>query len=521
MSSSTLAGTPASTPVAPGWRGHGVALLLVLLALLLLYRDTAVAMVGIWYRSDTFAHAFLVPPIALWLIWRQRERLLRLSPRIDPLFALPMLLAGGAWLLGELVAVNALTQLALVTLLVAAVPLLLGRRLAWEMAFPLAFMFFCVPIGEFMMPTLMEATADFTVAALRATGVPVYREGLQFVIPSGNWSVVEACSGLRYLIASAMVGTLFAYLNYNSLRRRLVFIAIAIALPLLANWVRAYLIVMLGHLSGNELATGADHLIYGWVFFGAIMLAMFMLGARWSEPELKPVLPGVAAAGPVATWQALLGLVLGLLVGLLPLAGLGWVGGHDSDKPALLAAPQLAPWERIDGEPLLSPHFEKPSAELAGQYRTSQDAQTVGLHIAYYRAQDYESKLINSQNQIVRSKDPQWHRLASGSATVALQGAPIRLRSVELRAAAGPARQLLAWQFFWVDGQLTASDARAKLLNAWQRIAGRGDDAASIIIYTVKSPDNAAAAQTTLQGFLERNWPAIAAQLQATQAAGR
>ena len=39
-------------------------------------------------------------------------------------------------------------------------------------------------------------------------------------------------------------------------------------LPVLANWVRAYIIVMLGHLSGNTIATGVDHLVYGWVFFG-------------------------------------------------------------------------------------------------------------------------------------------------------------------------------------------------------------------------------------------------------------
>ena len=65
---------------------------------------------------------------------------------------------------------------------------------------------FAVPVGEFLLPVFMEWTADFTVLALRLSGIPVYREGLQFVIPSGNWSVVEACSGIRYLIASLMVG---------------------------------------------------------------------------------------------------------------------------------------------------------------------------------------------------------------------------------------------------------------------------------------------------------------------------
>ena len=141
------------------------------------------------------------------------------------------------------------------------------------MLFPLAFLFFAAPVGEFLMPWLMARTADFTVFALRLSGIPVYREGLHFIIPSGSWSIVEACSGVRYLIASLMAGTLFAYFNYRSLRRRLLFVVVALLVPIVANWLRAYFIVLFGHLSDNKLAVAADHLIYGWVFFGVVIIA--------------------------------------------------------------------------------------------------------------------------------------------------------------------------------------------------------------------------------------------------------
>ena len=176
-----------------------------------------------------------------------------------------------------------MTQFALVATLILAIISTLGISVSRQIAFPLAFLLLSVPIGDFMMPKLMEWTAWFTVLALRASGIPVYQEGLQFVIPSGNWSVVEACSGIRYIIASVTVGTLFAYLNYVTLRRRLIFIAISFIVPVIANWLRAYMIVMIGHLSGNKLAVGVDHLIYGWVFFGIVIMAMFAIGARWSE----------------------------------------------------------------------------------------------------------------------------------------------------------------------------------------------------------------------------------------------
>ena len=279
-SSSTKATAPARA-----WRVALPALVLVLACVLLLYRDTAIAMVTIWYRSGTFTHAFVVPPIVLWLIWRRRQELAFLMPR--PAFWVLIPIGGVAlfWLLGDLVAVNAATQLALVALLVLAVPAVLGPQVARAITFPLLFLFFAVPIGEFLLPQLMEWTAHFTIIALRLSGIPVYQEGLQFVIPSGSWSVVEACSGVRYLIASVTVGTLFAYLNYQSTKRRIMFVIVSILVPVVANWMRAYMIVMLGHLSGNKLAVGVDHLIYGWVFFGVVIMIMFFIGAKWSEPD--------------------------------------------------------------------------------------------------------------------------------------------------------------------------------------------------------------------------------------------
>jgi exosortase A len=242
-------------------------------------------MVLVWSRSETFTHGFLVPPIVMWLVWRKRLEIVTYSPRSTFRFLIVAAAVGFVWLLGDLVAIHAVTQLAFVTLLILAVPTVVGWPIARLIIFPLGFLYFAVPIGEFVMPQLMEWTANFTILALRMSGIPVYREGLQFVIPSGHWSVVEACSGVRYLIASLTVGTLFAYLNYRSVKRRFLFVIVSILVPIVANWMRAYMIVMLGHLSGNKLAVGVDHLIYGWVFFGIVIMLMFMIGARWSEPD--------------------------------------------------------------------------------------------------------------------------------------------------------------------------------------------------------------------------------------------
>jgi len=499
------------------WRAPILALLLVVACLMLLYRDTLTSMVSIWYRSETFAHAFLVLPISLWLIWRDRDRLLPITPKPQPWLLLPMAVVAFVWLLGDLASVNSITQLAFTALLVMAVPTVLGLAAARQMAFPLAFLFFMVPIGDFMLPVLMEWTADFTVYAIQLSGVPVYREGLQFVIPTGSWSVVEACSGVRYMIASFMVGSLFAYLNYTTLRRRLIFCVISLIVPLVANWLRAYFIVMLGHLSNNKLAVGVDHLVYGWVFFGVVIGLMFFIGARWSEP-LQPVdkASPVSRAEDRPSTAALPGVVLAL--GLLlayPHALAAWLNAPSGAKaPVAFTLPELAGVQTSAEPAPLLPISANPASVAVRGYVVGEGVVTV--HVAYYRHQGYDSKLVTSTSMLARSEDSHWQPASHSAGKLAAAGNDVVWRGTELLegsvAVSGRQRKRLdVRELYWADGRFLASDHRASAAVLWGRLSGRGDDGAKITVYA----EGPVAAETRkrLDTFMQSHWPAIEAQL--------
>jgi exosortase A len=469
-------------------------------------------------RSDTFAHCTLVLPISLWLVWRRREELAVVVPRPQPWLLAALAAAGALWLFGDVAAVNALTQAMLVTMLVLAVPAVLGVEVARRILFPLGFLYFMVPIGEFLMPRLMEGTADFTINALRVSGVPVYREGLKFVIPSGSWSVVEACSGVRYLIASFMVGTLFAYLNYSSLRRRWAFVGVSIVVPIIANWLRAYMIVMLGHLSDNKLAVGVDHLIYGWLFFGLVIGAMFFIGARWSQPAAapQPVAARIddAPAAGAGLWLAALAVAA---VIALP-AALRWQLDRAPVGPApAIALPATLPggWSAVAATSDFKPVFQNPTLELRGAYE--ENGRTVHVHLAYYASQRYGRKLVTSDNVLVRSDDPHWNATAASLRDVAgttWRSAQV-LAGVASLGTRGDAPTLAVRQVNWVGGRLTVSDAQVAALAALARLTGRVDDAASIVVWTDGSDAAAAAA---LDRYSERALPALTAALQRAHA---
>jgi exosortase A len=475
------------------------------------YFETVRAMVEIWWRSETFTHAFLVPPIVGWLCWRQWPVLRQLPVESSAWAGVPLVVAGAAWLLGDLAAVNTVTQFSVVSMLVLLVPLVFGWTWTRVLLFPLAFLYFCVPFGEFAMPRLMEWTADFTVLALRLTGVPVFREGLQFVIPTGTWSVVEACSGIRYIIASLTVGTLFAYLNYQGTRKRLVFVGVALVVPVVANWVRAYLIVMLGHLSGNKLAAGVDHLIYGWVFFGIVIVLMFMIGARWADGEESATALGPKAVGSQGSMQTLSSSPVWVLcIGFL-IVGAPWGAAavlKAAKNKAEVQFPQRIQlsqvWRELDPASMdWSPDFKNPSAKRTFVFE--KDGQKVGVYVAYYRDQNVTRKLVSSENVLVRTDNPRWAKLTSSHQELRVSKLLLPVQHATLRAGnlseGKDAVRMHVYQTYWVNRSWMASDIQAKIAGAVSQLRGAGDDSAVLILYAMAGTGEES--KRFLQDFLE------------------
>jgi exosortase A len=494
---------------------------LAVLAILLLYWPTATSIVVIWWRSETFAHGFVVLPICLWLTWRQRDALASIPAEPWwPGLALACL-AGAMWFVTSIADVLGLKQFALAFMIQAAIVTVVGTRVARALAFPLAFMLFAIPFGEFLVPTLMDWTADFTVSALRWSGVPVLREANHFTIPSGSWSVVEACSGIRYIIASLMVGTIYAAVAYRSALRRTLFIVASIIVPIVANWLRAYLIVMIAHLSNNRFAVGIDHLIYGWVFFGLVMVLLFWLGSFWqqdavptspagesgtrivgsfagSPPSRRPLFAAALASALVAgIWIPVPGLIDQTPTGSG--AVLSKVAGGADWAPS---AENVVNWK---------PRYKGFVSELQQSFR--KDGRVVGLYIAYYRNQEKGQELITSGNLLVAPEDWAWKQIATGTDRVEWLGRSVSVDKAEIL---GSRARIEVFRLYWVDGRMTDSPYLAKAYLAWSKLSGRGDDSALVVMFTpILAPGEGA--QATLRAFASAMSPSVERTLAASR----
>ena len=473
--------------------------LIIALTLIVLWPTTR-SMLEIWRQSSAYGHCYLVIPVAIWMAWR--EAAFSTAP-LKPFWPGLILVAaaGFAWLLGELASVAVVTQFAAIGSVIATVVAVFGWKWARRLAFPLGFLFFAVPFGEGLLPILMEWTADVTVGALRVTGIPVYREGNYFILPSGAWSVVEACSGVRYLIAAFMIGCIFAWMHYRSTSKRVLFVGLALAVALVSNWLRAYSIVLLGHLSNNRLGTGVDHNMVGWVIFGVAMFGMFAIGLRWADAqqEAEPARTQSGVAGAGATPAVFFVLAASLLTAAAwPVAG-AWIESRVDARPVRVEAiGARGGWQVSRVKPSeWKPELVEPTAVDVQAF--TRDGATVGVYLGIYRGQKQGSELVNTLNQIVRTDSKQWRLVDSGTAKVRLDGEPTVVRAAIAR---GANEQLLIWQWYWLGGHSTSSDVRAKLQLAWQRLTGASDTASWVAIYTPVD-DDIGAGTRRLNAFVE------------------
>ncbi|WP_164880846.1 exosortase A [Aestuariirhabdus litorea] len=424
------------------------------------YRDTLTDMVLIWSRSGTFSHCFIIAPICFYLVYRKRAELRGLSPSPSWIGCLLVALLIFIWTLAEIVEVQVVQQFSLVLILCSLVLATMGWRVTLTLLFPLSYSLFMVPFGEFLIQPMMEMTASFTVKTIAALGIPIYVEGLFFELPTGNWSVVEGCSGVRYLIASTALGTLYAYINYNSMHKRVIFILASIALPIVGNWLRATGIVLLGHYSGMQLAVGVDHLLYGWVFFGVLMLILFMVGSRWSDPLSQ------SAIYKTAPRHYRQGVAVAILLVVLPAIIWSVIATKREPRAAdfsLAVSYQGAALDPDNGPLPFEPRFQ--AADASGRFRIDTPL-AQGRLLAYWYGYGPESnKLVTSTNRIVPQKDPLWRAIAlSGEDASCPRSNLLRVES------ATETYEVISW--YLIDGAAICDPVKAKLAQLLLRLKG-------------------------------------------------
>ena len=419
---------------------------------------------------------------------------------------------GLGWLFGNLTGTNFLEHFCFVSIVVAFLWGLLGSHVGRTLLFPLGFLIFAVPAGQELIPLLQDFSALFAVKLLELTRVPVLLEGRFISVPYGKWEVAEACSGIRYLLSSIALGYVYAGLVYQTWVRRLGFLLASVIVPILANGLRIYGIVLLGYLAGKGAAVHIDHVLAGFVFFSIVSAFLILTGFHWREPRaqavdsLSPqtdrVLSSSEATIPVPAsatrvWRFGLFAGLALLVGSLPPLSVRFFLNTPLEQVSreVMLPTVSAPWKPTNQNLYgWTPRLPGAVAEHIQTYQNG-DA-VVKLCISSYAARQKGLKLVGAANSLYEPKE--WMRTGERTVSVDYAGQTFRVRETEVRSARA---SLIIWSWYSLDGSFTSNSLTVKLLLARAWLTGSHNVPVAIDLAAEEEPTHSQAA-SRLTDFL-------------------
>lgn len=241
--------------------------------LLAVFLPTFINLAKRFTAADSYySHGFLVPPVSAYLIWRKRKRLKALLPAYPSPSGLILLIAGLLLhFISTVLKINFTSYLSLIIVLIGSSLYLLGKKVTREIAFPLGFLLFMIPLPaviiiglSFKMKILAAQIASKFVNML---GIPTLRDGSTIYLPHSFLLVGDPCSGLRSLISFLALGALFTQLISASRFKKNVLFLSTVPIALISNILRIIALLLVTYVYGQRIALGLFHDLTGIAVF--------------------------------------------------------------------------------------------------------------------------------------------------------------------------------------------------------------------------------------------------------------
>jgi exosortase D (VPLPA-CTERM-specific) len=260
-------------------------------ALLLVYYSALTQLVlHDWGRED-YSHCSLIPFVVLYLIWEKRAQMDDLSSVPSWTGLAPFLLGIGFFWIGELGGEYFTLYFSLWLVIVGLCWLHLGWEKIKSIGFALVVMLAMFPFPNFINVRislfLQLVSSKLGVWMLHVYGMSAYREGNVIDLGFTQLQVVEACSGLRYVMPMMILSLILAYWFRAALWKKAVLFLSSVPLAIFMNSFRIAATGILYSMFGSTVAEGFFHGFSGWLLFVVAIpvLVLIMWGLKWLPPR--------------------------------------------------------------------------------------------------------------------------------------------------------------------------------------------------------------------------------------------
>lgn len=272
---------------------------------LLTYAPTLIWLWDRWFSRDSYySHGILVPFVTVYLIWQKREELAKLKAKKSPWGLALIILGISIHLVSSVFRVYFSSGFSMLIVLAGLVLYFYGSRIFRKILFPIAFLFFMMPLPLVVIINISFQmkifAAEISERVLNGIGLDAVREGSIIRMTHAYVVVDDVCSGLRSLIALTALGSIFAYwLNVPVIslaaagslftywmkapmpRRVLLFLS-TIPIAIITNVCRIVLLSTVSEIWGPKYAIGFLHDATGFLVF-ALAFVLLYAAARLLE----------------------------------------------------------------------------------------------------------------------------------------------------------------------------------------------------------------------------------------------
>jgi exosortase len=434
--------------------------LLVTMALFVVFFWPSVAWMAVEWSgsSGLLSHGYLVVAIAGYLIVRSLH-VLADSPLEPVWWLLPVVFSMSiVWLLAFVANVAAVQTMILPVMLLTTITAAFGFAVGRVTSFGVLYFYFAMPAWEHLQFIFQEITVFALHVLVRLIDIPAYVEGNLVHIPAGTFRIVGGCSGLNFVVAGLSLAILYGHLYYKGWRQKIRLVALTIAVSMIGNWLRVFIVVNIGFFKGmdNDLVT--DHLTMGWVIFAVLMVPVFFV-ARRLESEATENVSRRSNRFPVAV--------------SLPKNVAGWRG------------PMQTTWD-------WRPRFVGVTAKRIAEYRRND--KLILSYANVYVTQAQGKELIFTQNSILG----RWRR--DGGAAADKQITVERAGPFQQEMAVGPYGSWIIMHRYVIGGEPVVGNVRGKIRQSLVSLQGKPE--AGVIAFAIPCAASCADAINVLTEFV-------------------
>lgn len=281
---------------------------------------------SIWHeKGSSYSHGTIVVLVAAWLIYDQWGHLQKQTPstHLQTLFTVVLGLGGAlTWSLGELTGISMLYWLSIPALTCALFLACTRQQATFKSIAPFIALYFALPVWELLVPSLQMLAVAVVRVGIEIIGIPAFIQGINVNIPGGRFIVEGGCSGVRYLLVAVAITSLWGYLYISSKKYTALLIFLGAVISIVTNWIRIFLIIIIGYETQMKSSIVYDHEFFGWILF-AIALIPIMFIAMKLEKKAE-VLPQAAAIKEkpeiTPSWNLKKGIPFIVVLSALPIA---------------------------------------------------------------------------------------------------------------------------------------------------------------------------------------------------------